>query len=164
MLTTSDVRSFLETHAIAGEILLLELPTPTVQAAAEAVGAQPSQIVKSILFMVDEQPILAIACGTDRIDRRAIAGLLGVGRKRVKLAEAGAVLRMAGYEVGAMPPFAHRQPIMTLLDPRVLGQPVVYAGGGAENALLRLSPSEILRITRARVLDLITPEASGSEP
>lgn len=163
MLTTSDLRRFLESHAIAGEILLLEKPTPTVQAAAEAVGAHPSQIVKSILFMVDEQPILAIACGTDRIDRRAIAGFLGVGRKRVKLAEAEAVVRMAGYEVGAMPPFAHRQPIMTLLDPRVLGQPEVFAGGGAENALLRLSPSEILRITQARVLNLINPDASGSE-
>ncbi|UCH59907.1 MAG: YbaK/EbsC family protein [Anaerolineales bacterium] len=162
MLTTSDLRIFLETHAVGGEILQLDSPTPTVQAAAEAVGAHPDQIVKSILFVVDEQLILAIACGTDRIDRRAIAGFLGVGRKRVKLAEAGTVLHMAGYEVGAMPPFAHRHPIKTLLDRRVLEQPLVYAGGGAENALMRLAPSEILRVTQARVLDLIDPDASGS--
>jgi len=163
VLTSSDLRNFLEAHAIAGQILFLEVPTLTVQAAAEAVGACPSQIVKSILFVVGEQPILAIACGTDRIERRAIAGLLGVGRKRVKLADADTVLRLAGYEVGAMPPFAHRRPIRTLLDQRVLGQSVVYAGGGAENALLRLSPSEILRITQATVLDLIDPHVSERE-
>jgi len=163
VLTANDIQNFLVAQAIAGEILFLEVPTPTVQAAAEAVGALPSQIVKSILFIIGEQPVLAIACGTDRIDRRSIAGQFGVGRKRVKLAEADTVLRLAGYEVGAMPPFAHRQPLMTLLDRRVLGQPVVYAGGGAENALIRLSPTEILRITKARVLDLINPDASGTE-
>jgi len=159
VLRPSDIRNFMEARAMEAEILLLEALTPTVQAAAEAVGAQPTQIVKSILFMVAEQPVLAIACGLDRIDRRAVAGLFGVGRKRVKLADAETVLRLTGYEVGAMPPFAHRQPLTTLLDRRVLEQPVVYAGGGAENALLRLSPTEMLRITQARVLDLIDAQA-----
>jgi len=159
VLRPSDIRNFMEAQAIGGEILFLEALTPTVQAAAEAVGAHPTQIVKSILFLVGEQPVLAIACGRDRIDRRAIAGLFGVGRKRVRLADAETVLRLAGYEVGAMPPFAHRQPIMTLVDRRVLEQPVVYAGGGAENALLRLAPTDILRLTQARVLDLIDSQA-----
>jgi prolyl-tRNA editing enzyme YbaK/EbsC (Cys-tRNA(Pro) deacylase) len=54
-----------------------------------------------------------------------------------------------------MPPFAHRQKIKTLLDQRVLQQPVVYAGGGAENALMRLSPEDILKATNAQVMDLV---------
>ena len=62
---------------------------------------------------------------------------------------------ISGFEVGAMPPFAHRGRIPTLLDQRVLEQPVVYAGGGAEDVLLRLSPEDILRVTEAQVLDLI---------
>ena len=155
MLTPSDIQAYLDGQAIKGEVLFLELPTPTVEAAALAAGTVPQQIVKSILFMVVDQPVLAVTCGTDRVDRRAIASICGVGRKKVKLASPETVLEVSGYEVGAMPPFAHRQPIKTLLDQRVLEQSVVYAGGGAENALLRLSPKDILQATNARVMDLV---------
>jgi prolyl-tRNA editing enzyme YbaK/EbsC (Cys-tRNA(Pro) deacylase) len=153
-LTPTDLQAYLQAHAVSGQLLLLDVPTPTVEAAAQAVGARPEQIVKSILFTVDEQPVLAIACGTAYINRSAIAGLYGVGKKRVKLAAPETVLALSGYQVGAMPPFGHRQPLPTLLDHRVLDLPTVYAGGGAENALLRLDPQAILGLTHAQVMDL----------
>lgn len=162
MLTPSDIQAYLESQGFTGEILFLEVPTPTVEAAAMAVGTTPQQIVKSILFIAGDEPILAVSCGTDRVDRRAIAAVCGVGRKKVKLASPEIVLEVSGYEVGAMPPFAHRQKIKTLLDQRVLGQPVVFAGGGAENALLRLSPEDILQSTGAQVLDLVNPPTTQS--
>ncbi len=154
-LSPADLQTFLHGRAIRGEILFLEVPTPTVETAALAVGAQPDCIVKSILFLVDDRPVLAIACGSQRVERRAIAALYGVGRKRVKLAAPDEVLRAAGYEVGALPPFGHLQAIPTLIDPRVLEHAAVYAGGGAENALVRLDPHDILRVTHAQVIDLI---------
>lgn len=150
-----ELRGFMQAHSISGEILHLSVPTPTVETAAQAVSAMPEQIIKSILFMVDGQPVLAIACGKSTIGRRAIADLYGVGKKRVKLATPEMVLEISGYEVGAMPPFGHRQPLATLIDPRVLDSPEAYAGGGSENDLVRLNPQEILRITGAKVLDLL---------
>jgi prolyl-tRNA editing enzyme YbaK/EbsC (Cys-tRNA(Pro) deacylase) len=78
-----------------------------------------------------------------------------VGKKRVKLATPEMVLEISGYEVGAMPPFGHRQPLTTLIDQRVLDLPEAYAGGGAENAIVRLNPQDILQVTGARVLDLL---------
>jgi prolyl-tRNA editing enzyme YbaK/EbsC (Cys-tRNA(Pro) deacylase) len=155
MLTPNDIQTYLEEQSIPGEILVLEMPTPTVEDAALAVGTTPQQIVKSILFIVGDQPVLAVSCGTDRVDRRVIAAIYGVGRKKVKLASPEVMLEVSGYEAGAMPPFAHRQKIKTLLDQRVLQQPVVYAGGGAENALMRLSPEDILKATNAQVMDLV---------
>jgi len=155
VLTSTDLQSFMQQHSIAGEILHLSVPTPTVETAAQAVGTHPGQIVKSILFLVDSHPVLAITCGTQPVEQRAIASLYGVGRKRVKLASPQVVLDISGYEVGAMPPFGHRQPLPTLLDQRVLEQLVVYAGGGAENALVRLKPEDIQRVTQAKVLDLV---------
>ena len=218
-------------HGIAGEILHLSVLTPTVEAAARALGVQPAQIVKSILFLVEAPggagikrvdpvgagsepaptagastganpvpaptgdsasgvdavrpygsgsvgahgvrpsifpsvlgrisstdpmlPVLAITCGTAYVERRAIAARYGVGRKRVKLASPEEVVAVSGYEVGAMPPFGHRPPLPTLLDRRVLDLPVVYAGGGDENALLRLDAQDIARFTGAVVMDLI---------
>ena len=150
-----ELAGYMNTHGILGEILHLSVPTPTVDAAALAVNAMPEQIIKSILFMVDGQPVLAVACGKSSIERRAIADLYGVGKKRVKLATPEMVLEISGYEVGAMPPFGHRQLLTTLIDPRVLDSSEAYAGGGAENALVRLNPQEILRVTGAKVLDLI---------
>jgi prolyl-tRNA editing enzyme YbaK/EbsC (Cys-tRNA(Pro) deacylase) len=65
------------------------------------------------------------------------------------------VLEISGYEVGAMPPFGHRQLLTTLIDRRVLDFTDAYAGGGAENALAHLNPQDILRVTGAKVLDLL---------
>jgi prolyl-tRNA editing enzyme YbaK/EbsC (Cys-tRNA(Pro) deacylase) len=154
-LDAHDLRDFMRANEIAGEILHLEVPTPTVEAAAVAVHADPGQIIKSILFMVNENPVLVIACGMSTISRRVIADLYGVGKKRIKLANAELVLEISGYEVGAMPPFGHQQPLTTLIDSKVLDLPEAYAGGGEENALLRLNPREILKTTGAIVLDLL---------
>jgi prolyl-tRNA editing enzyme YbaK/EbsC (Cys-tRNA(Pro) deacylase) len=154
-LGVTELQHFMQAHGIPGVILHLDVPTPTVESAAQAVGAKSEQIIKSILFVIDNRPILAIACGKSNIDRRAIANLFGVGKKRVKLAMPETVLEITGYEVGAMPPFGHHQPLTTLIDRRVLELTEAYAGGGAENALVRLNPQEILRVAGAEILDLI---------
>jgi prolyl-tRNA editing enzyme YbaK/EbsC (Cys-tRNA(Pro) deacylase) len=159
-----DLSAHMQAHRIPGEILRLNTQTPTVEAAARAVGTEPERIVKSILFLVDDRPILAITCGTDRVETRTLAARYGVGRKRVKLAGAQTVLQETGFEIGAMPPFGHRYLLPTLLDPRVLAQPEVYAGGGSDSTLVRLSPRAILEATRAEVLDLLSIAGRQGDP
>lgn len=154
-LGVDELRIYIQARSIPAEFVQLDVPTPTVETAALAVGTHVDQIIKSILFMADEHPVLAIACGLSNIQRRAIADLYSVGKKRVKLATPDMVLEISGYEVGAMPPFGHRQPLNTVIDRRVLDFTDAYAGGGAENVLLHLNPQDILRVTGARVLDLI---------
>jgi prolyl-tRNA editing enzyme YbaK/EbsC (Cys-tRNA(Pro) deacylase) len=154
--TPQDLQAFMDQNNIAGEILFLDTPTPTVEAAAEAVGSKPEQIVKSVLFTVKGESVLTITSGTEPVEQRAIAKLYEVGRKQVKLAPPELVLQVTGYPVGTVPPFGHSQQLQTLLDHRVMQVPFVYAGGGAENALVRLSPLEIQRITQADIMDLHT--------
>ncbi len=154
-LGVDELRTYIQAQSVAAEIVRPGVPTPTVETAAQAVGTHVDQIIKSILFLADEHPVLAIACGLSNIQRRAIADLYGIGKKRVKLATPEMVLEISGYEVGAMPPFGHRQPLITIIDKRVLDFTDAYAGGGAENVLLHLNPHDILRVTGARVLDLL---------
>jgi prolyl-tRNA editing enzyme YbaK/EbsC (Cys-tRNA(Pro) deacylase) len=149
-----ELKMYMQTHDIRGEFVRLEVPTPTVETAAQAVGTGPDQIIKSILFLVDSHPVLAIACGLSNIQRRVIADFYGVGKKKVKLADSDTVLQVSGYEVGAMPPFGHRQRLNTVIDRRVLDLPSAYAGGGAENVLVQIKPQDILQVTGATVLDL----------
>jgi peptidoglycan LD-endopeptidase LytH len=163
LLAPADLQTFMQQRGIPGEILLMDIPTPTVAAAAKAAGVEPQSIIKSILFLVKDRPVLAIASGTLAVERRAIAHLYGIGRKQVRLASAEELSAISGFEIGGMPPFGHREAIPTLLDLRVMEQPVVLGGGGAENALLRLDPQVLLKATSAQVVDLHS-RISASRP
>lgn len=155
MLTPNDLLKFMEKNTIAGEILFLDAPTPTVEAAAMALNTQPNRIAKSVLFTLPEGTVLAITCGTSLIEQRALASAFGVGRKKVKLADPKTVLQMTGYPVGTVPPFGHPQPLRTVIDPRVLEHALIYAGGGEHNAMLRLDNSQdIVRVSDATILNL----------
>jgi prolyl-tRNA editing enzyme YbaK/EbsC (Cys-tRNA(Pro) deacylase) len=153
-MTPDDLAAFITERGIAADFVRPEAPTPTVEAAAEAVGTVPDGIIKSVLFLIRDRPVLAIAGGLDPINQRAIAARYAVGRRQVKLADAAAVERVTGYPVGGVPPFGHPQPVETLIDLAVLSQPVVYGGGGDHHTLIRLSPEEIRRVTGAEVLPL----------
>jgi Cys-tRNA(Pro) deacylase len=161
MLNSSNLGDFMESHDIGGTIIHLTQPVLTVEDAASAVGTTPDQIVKSLLFLVDGKPVMAIACGTSRVDRRPIAAYYGVGRKRVKLADADTVLAVTGYPVGAVPPFGLRRSLPTLIAQDVLTHEEVYAGGGEINALVRVSPQEIVAVTGAVGMDLNAAPAAS---
>lgn len=153
-LDSKDVTAYMAENRISGELVRCSAPTPTVRAAAEVMGVTPEQIVKSILFLVSGNPVLVIACGEGAIDRKSISDRYGVGRKQVKLAEAGAVLALTGYPAGTVPPFGHRLTLPTLIDAHVLDQAEIYAGGGEEDTLVRLNPKDLLRATRAEIIQL----------
>ncbi len=157
MLGPDDLRTYMQRQGIPGEIVYLEVPTPTVQTAAEAAGVHLEQIVKSLVFLVKDEAVLAITCGTLQVERRAIAARFGVGRKKVKLADAETVLAATGYAVGSVPPFGHRKSLPTMLDQRVLEHEEVYAGGGGGSALVRLNSQDIFKFSMAEVVDLHSP-------
>lgn len=159
-MTSRDLTQYIKHHHIVAEVLSLSVQTPTVDDAARAVGTSPEHIVKSLLFLVAGEPVLAIACGNDRVDRRSIAAHFDVGRKRVKMADAAMVLAITGYPIGAVPPFGLQKQVTTLVDKRVLQREIVYAGGGGIDTLVRVSPQEIVRITGATDLDLLSPSSS----
>jgi prolyl-tRNA editing enzyme YbaK/EbsC (Cys-tRNA(Pro) deacylase) len=150
----ADLAAYIKENEIAAELLFLAEETPTVAAAAAAVGAHPDQIGKSILFLVDGRPILIIANGATRLHYKRLADHLGVSRRRIKLANAGQVAALLGYPVGTVPPFGHKQQVLILIEARVLDQTELYAGGGALNALIHLTTAELQRCTGAQVVSL----------
>ncbi len=144
MRTTTDLQAYIAAHGILAEIVYPPFPTPTVPAAAEAMGVPTDAIIKSVLFVVGRtEPLLVIACGEQLIDKKAIAGRLGVGKKQVRTATPAEVLVWTGYPAGGVPPFGHPEPLPTWVDPAVLAQELVYGGGGDEHALLRLRPADL---------------------
>jgi Cys-tRNA(Pro) deacylase len=148
VLTPVDLAEHIRSASIAAEIVPMTVETPTVPAAAAALGVQPGQIIKSLLFVVRDAPVLVIASGDANVDRRVLAERYGVGKKQVKLADAETVLRLTGYPVGGVPPFGHRTRAPVLLDRRIAAWDVIYGGGGDDRTLLRITPGELARVTQ----------------
>lgn len=148
ILTAVNLQIYLDQNNISAEILHLPAPTPTVEAAAAVLAVHPDQIIKSVLFLADKKPVLVLACGLTRVDRKGLADDLGVSRRRMKIASAEQVLAHTGYAAGSVPPFGHKQPMPTIIDTAVTRLPYefIYGGGGDVNALLKLTVAELLRV------------------
>jgi prolyl-tRNA editing enzyme YbaK/EbsC (Cys-tRNA(Pro) deacylase) len=152
--TPVDLARFIAEHGIAAELIPMRVETPTVPAAAAALGVAPGQIIKSLLFLVRDEPVLVIASGDAPVDRAALAARFGVGKKQVKLADAETVLRLIGYPAGGVPPFGHTTAVPILLDRTVLAWDAIYGGGGDDHTLLRIAPAELARVTEAEWIPL----------
>lgn len=152
MLTSQDLQKFIDQNQISAEILPMEEDTPTVPDAARALGVEEDQIIKSLVFLVDGQPTLVIANGTRKVDDRLVARHYDVGRKRAKMARTEQALEITGYIVGAMPPFGHQIRLRTIVDPSVVAHQEIFGGGGEINAMLRMTPEELVRVTRAEIV------------
>ncbi len=155
MLTPDDLEAWLQAHHVPGEVLRLSQPTPTVAAAAAALGVPPEHILKTIVFIADGEPLVVIARGPERIERRALARALGIGRKRVRTARPDEVLTVTGYPVGGVPPIGHLRPLPTWIDEQVLAVEQAFAGGGSETAMLRIAPRALLRASRGQIATLV---------
>ena len=155
-LTSTDLQTYLTQHHIEGTILHLREDTPTVPDAARVLGVTEAQIIKSLVFLVNRtDPILVIANGTQKVDRRKLATHLGVGQKRVKFASAEQALDITGYIVGSMPPFGHKTSLISYIDPGATTLSTLYGGGGDIHAMLKLTAAELLRATQASVVPVL---------
>lgn len=160
-LTPEHLAAYIEEHNVLAEIVYPGVPTPTVTAAAKALNVEPDQIVKSVLFLVDKQPFLVYGCGTRRVDPGKLAERLQVKPERVLLADADQVFEITGYIVGTVPPLGLKTTMPAFMDPSVQAHEIVYAGGGGIDALLKITPADLLRHSRAEVADLLADEPAA---
>jgi Cys-tRNA(Pro) deacylase len=148
--------AFLEDHAVDHEILAPGVPMPTVPAAAAAIGVGVEQILKTLLF--DDRDggfVVAIACGTGRVDRARLAAVSGSGKLRV--ADAPDVLRVTGFPAGGVAPLALPHHLPVVVDSAVMELPVAWGGAGREELLLRVAPADIVRLNIATVAEIVAP-------
>ncbi len=135
-------------------VQLFELLTDTAPAAAAAAGCELGQIVKSMLFIAGGRPVLLLIAGDRRADTSKLAPLLGVPRKRIKMASQAEVLALTGFEVGGVPPLGHLAPIETLIDRSLERFQTVYAAAGSVNAIFRVGREQLLKLTNARPAEI----------
>ena len=137
------------------EARLEEFPagTPTAREAAEAIGCEPAQIVKSLVFECDGRPLVVLVPGDRRADVRKIAAAAGCRSARVAGPEQ--VEAATGFRPGAVAPFPLRRVDRVLIDRSLLSQELVWVGAGSPHHLAALAPSELVRLARARPFDAV---------
>lgn len=136
------------------EARIQEFPdgTHTAQDAADAVGCDLAQIVKSLVFVCDGRPLVALVPGDRRGDPEKVARAVQVSEARV--AKAGEVEDATGFAPGAVPPFPLPGVEVVLMDSRLFRHPLIWAGAGSPRHVLGMAPTELARLARARPLDV----------
>jgi len=154
MMTMAEViRRYLDGHGVNYKLHVVNGPTMTAQDAANQLHVPLDTIIKSILFTDEKQtPILAILTGDKRADRKKLASVVGASKVRIGTPEA--TRELAGFEVGVMPPVAHKNRIVTVIDQKVMSFNKVYGGSGTAEALMEIDPHDIARLTDAKVADI----------
>lgn len=141
----------LRAAGVSAEVKQFSESTRTADEAAAAVGTTVGQIVKSLVFLAGDTPILALVSGTNRADMAKLAAAAGA---KVRRADADTVRGVTGYAIGGVPPLGHSTPLRTFLDRDLLQYATVWAAAGTPNAVFEVSPRELERITNAEVIDL----------
>lgn len=134
------------------ECVVREMPDTTRSAldAAQAIGCQVGQIVKSLVFRGKSsgRPFLFLVSGANRVDEKKAALLLG---EAVEKADADFVRQETGFSIGGVPPLGHVKTLTTLIDEDLMGYDEIWAAAGTPNAVFRLTAEELVKISRGRV-------------
>ena len=124
----------------------------TAQDAADAIGCDVGQIVKSLIFGVDGEIVLAYVSGSNRLDERKLAA--AAGGERCERVDADAVRAATGFPIGGVPPFGHTTALRVFIDPDLLRHDQVWAAAGTWNDVFPIAPSTLVEASGGVVTEL----------
>lgn len=139
-------------HDVPVELREFAAGTRTAADAAAAIGCSVSQIVKSLVFIADGVPVLALTSGRNRVDEGRLA--VALGATEVRKADADEVRQATGYAIGGTPPFGHRTQLRVVCDRDLAAFDEVWAAAGTPATVFAIDPATLLRVTEAPVVDL----------
>jgi len=152
VLSCSDVHNFLTENGVPHEIVQLPRRSPTAVKAANLLGVPVAEVVKSLLFMVDDAPVMVLMPGDRSADEERVR--LAVGGTSCVLARPKQVLDVTGYRVGAVPPCGLARATRLLADQRVFDAAVVYCGGGTDTTMLKIRSDDLRAVLAPEIGDL----------
>ncbi len=139
-------------RGLAPDVREFPAGTRTAADAARAVGCSVAQIVKSLVFVADDRPVLVLTSGANLVDMDKVAK--HVGASGVRKADADEARAATGYAIGGTPPFGHVQPLEVLIDQDLARLDTVWAAAGTPRHVFALFSGDLVRATGGRVRDV----------
>lgn len=135
-----------ETADFDADIHVFPEGTKTAEDAARAIGCDVSAIVKSLVFVVDDEPVVALVPGDLRLDTARLAQAAGAAHaRRASLEE---VRGATGYAAGGTPPFGHASPLRVFADPALRRNDPVWAAAGTPTTVFPMSIDDLDRLAQ----------------
>ena len=152
---SNAIERFLDAARVLGhpvEVRRFPEGTATAPDAARAIGCEVGQIVKSLVFVADGRPVVALTSGANRVDTTRLAVLVDAAEARRATPEEARAA--TGFAVGGTPPFGYPEPVRTFLDRDLTTYEEIWAAAGTSDSLFRTTPEELRRAAQAEVADL----------
>lgn len=145
------VQDALNAHGLRCQVLELKQTTRSARDAAEAMGCEVGQIVKSLVFKgkASQKPVLVVASGSNRVNEKRLAELIS---EPVKMPDADFVRQKTGFAIGGVPPIGHAQPLETYIDEDLFKYEEIWAAAGTPYSLFKLTPADLETITGGLVV------------
>ena len=140
------VQTALREKGSSAAVVELEENVPTAQAAADALGTELGAIVKSLVFTIDGEPVMALIAGDRRCETKALAGALG-RTGLVTRPDADRVREATGFAIGGVAPLGHPKPLATAIDDSLGRFETVYAAAGHPACVFPTTALELSLLT-----------------
>ena len=147
------------------DVTVFEQSTHTAQDAADALGTELGQIVKSLVFVApgpdgELEPIVCLVSGPNRVDLARLAVV--IGERDIRRATAREADELTGFSIGGIPPFGHVRPARVVMDPDLGVFPVVWAAAGLPTAVFPVPPATLRTLANAMVAPIREEPAAES--
>ncbi len=151
--STQKVQQALEKLELSYRVVELPASTRTAIEAAQAIGCQVAQIVKSLVFRGKQtnKGILVLASGINRVDETRLAQYCG---EPIAKADAEFVLSKTGFAIGGVPPLAHATIMETYIDQDLYQWEKIWAAAGTPHAVFSLHPADLELITSGKIVEI----------
>jgi len=126
--------------------------TKTAQDAADAIGVTVGQIVKSLVFAVDDEVVMALVSGSNQLDEKKLAA--AAGGSKCSRVDADAVRTATGFPIGGVPPLGLATQLRIFMDPDLLQHDEVWAAAGTWNDVFPINPRDLQRVTSGVVVEI----------
>jgi prolyl-tRNA editing enzyme YbaK/EbsC (Cys-tRNA(Pro) deacylase) len=151
--SAARIQEVLRAHGFTNQVIEREETTRSSAEAALAVGCTIAQIAKSVIFRAkgSGRPILVVASGPNRVNEKVIEAAIG---ERLSKADADYVRERTGFVIGGVAPIGHAQKLDIFIDEDLLQFAEIWAAAGTPNAVFKLTPDELQRMTGGRVIGI----------
>lgn len=152
-LHAQKIQDLLMSFGLDSKVKEFAHPTHTAKEAAEALGCEAGQIVKSLIFKgrLSGQPILLLVSGANRVDEDKAGKLIG---EEIEKADAEFVREKTGFAIGGVAPVGHKEKMKTFIDEDLMVYPNVWAAAGHPHSIFDISPRDLLKITGGIVISV----------
>jgi len=145
------IQDALKERGMQLEVIELDASTRTARDAANAVGCQIGQIVKSLVFRSGEDALLFLVSGQNQLNVARVSSEMGIP---IEKADADFTREKSGFPIGGVPPLAHEKPIRTFIDRDLMAFDEVWAAAGTPHAVFKVKSRLLPELTGGVILDL----------